>query len=230
MPAALCALISAALFLVSAGTIGWWWAMWLAPVPLLYLAFSDRPTGGVIGASFAAYAVGQATLVAAYHSFIPVPLLASVIALLALRFTVAVVIARFAARRLPALLAVLAFPAALTALEFATSQLSQDGSFGAIAYSQAGAPWLIQSATYFGLWSVTFLVEARRQPRRVGARPRPHGRRLPRRCSRSPCSARTPAGATRASRRPTNCRPTSSPPRKARRLRRRRSSLRRQRG
>lgn len=158
MPAIVCALISGALFFVSAGTIGWWWAMWLAPVPLLYLAFGARQIGSVIGASFAAYAVGQATLVATYHYTVPVPLLASSVALLALRFTLAVLAARLAARRLPALLAVFAFPAALTALEFATAQVSPNGSFGSIAYSQAGAPWLIQSAAFTGLWGITFLV------------------------------------------------------------------------
>lgn len=158
MPAAVCALISAALFFVSAGTLGWWWAMWLAPVPLLYLAFGGRPIGVVAGASLAAYAAGQATLAVAYHSFVPVPLLASTIAVLALRFTFALLLALFAVRRLPAFLAVFAFPSALTAFEFASAQLSPNGSFGSIAYSQVGAPWLIQSAAYFGPWSITFLV------------------------------------------------------------------------
>src|SRR5262249_6470985 len=32
------------------------------------------------------------------------------------------------------------------------------GTAGSIAYSQASVPWMIQSASVFGLWSITFLL------------------------------------------------------------------------
>ena len=63
---------------------------------------------------------------------------------------------RFVYNKLGALWALAAFPACWTALEYLTSLASPNGTVGALAYTQVGAPILIQSAALFGFSSVTF--------------------------------------------------------------------------
>src|SRR4029077_9061467 len=59
--------------------------------------------------------------------------------------------------RLGDLAGVLAFAALWTSCDFLVS-LGGDGTAPSPAYSQVGAPILIQSASLFGLWIVTFLL------------------------------------------------------------------------
>ena len=49
-------------------------------------------------------------------------------------------------------------PAAMTWLEFFSSQGSPFGTWGALAYTQAGAPVLVQLVSVTGLWGLTFLL------------------------------------------------------------------------
>src|SRR5206468_1916209 len=55
-------------------------------------------------------------------------------------------------------LTVFAFPCAWTAWEWLSSLVSPNGSYGAFGYDLVAAPWAIQSASVFGLWSVSFLI------------------------------------------------------------------------
>ena len=43
-------------------------------------------------------------------------------------------------------------------MEFAAGLLSPHGSFGSIAYSQVSVPIFLQSASLFGMYSITFVL------------------------------------------------------------------------
>ncbi|KFE72024.1 nitrilase-related carbon-nitrogen hydrolase [Hyalangium minutum] len=49
-------------------------------------------------------------------------------------------------------------PAAMTGLEFFSSQGSPFGTWGSLAYTQAGAPVLVQLVSVTGLWGLTFVL------------------------------------------------------------------------
>ena len=160
----LCAALSGAMFYLSQGPADLWYLAWLAPTPVLWLAYGDAPNRQLTIAALAAFVIGQC-----YIFFYPIvfrivppviaiPLMISLFLLQAIVFPVAVGFARYVQRRASPLIALLAFPACWTAFEYAISLFSPHGSFASLAYSQMSAPVLIQSASLFGMYSVTFLI------------------------------------------------------------------------
>jgi apolipoprotein N-acyltransferase len=156
MIAIICALLGGVLFFFSVELNTVWPLMWIAPVPLLWLAYGPARTWHVFAASFAAYAIGQFNLFEAY--WLMAPVFSIVIAITAAIYAATMLFARAAQRHLPATAAVLAFPLLWTSVEYINARISAYGSFGAFAYSQVPAPVFIQSASLTGLWSVTFLI------------------------------------------------------------------------
>lgn len=156
MDAVIAALLSGALFHFSTGLNNVWPLAWLAPLPVLWLAYGGGSGRRTALAAFCAFLLGQLHLFEAYM-VIGLPLLVMMIIIAAV-FALCVLFGRFAARRLPPLLAALAFPTAWTAWEFLSSLVSPHGSFGALGYSQVSAPVLIQGASLFGMWWVSFLI------------------------------------------------------------------------
>ncbi len=156
MSTVVCALLSGGMFFLSAGLGTVWPLAWIAAVPLLWLAYSGRPGWQVFLASFAAYAAGMLNLLEAYA--IMLPGLAYVFGTAAIGFGCAVAFAQFAWKRLPPAVGAFAFPTLWTALEFLFSKISPHGTYGSLAYSQVRVPLLIQDASIFGIWSVTFLL------------------------------------------------------------------------
>ncbi len=156
MTVLICALASGVLLFLSTGVGGQWPLAWLATIPVLLLAYGKRPTWQVAIAAFCAYAIGLLNLLVAYGTIIFA--LAPLLPIIAIAFAGCVVLARYAYQRLPLGAAAIAFPVAWTAVEFINSNVSTNGTYGAFAYSQVPAPLLIQSASLFGLWIVTFLL------------------------------------------------------------------------
>jgi apolipoprotein N-acyltransferase len=160
----LCALLSGALFYLSQGPADLWYLAWLAPAPVLWLAYGDAPNRQLIFAALAAFVIGQCYIFFYTIVFrivppvIAIPLMISLFLLQAIVFPIAIRFARYVQRRSSPLVTLLAFPACWTAFEYAISLVSPHGSFGSLAYSQMSAPVLIQSASLFGLYSVTFLI------------------------------------------------------------------------
>jgi apolipoprotein N-acyltransferase len=160
----LCALLSGALFYLSQGPADLWYLAWLAPAPLLWLAYGDAPNRQLIFAALAAFVIGQCYIF--FYTFVfrivppvvAIPLMISLFLLQAIAFPVAIGFARYVQRRASPFVALLAFPACWTAFEYAIGLVSPHGSFGSWAYSEMSAPVLIQSASLFGLYSVTFLI------------------------------------------------------------------------
>ena len=140
------------------------------------LAYGEGRGWKTAAAAFAGYLLGQLHLFEAY-ALLGLPLFIMMVVTSAL-FAFCVMFGRFAARRLPPFAAALAFPCAWTAWEFLSSLVSPHGSFGSLAYSQVSAPALIQGASVFGLWWVSFMIcavasllaLALRQPRRRSGR------------------------------------------------------------
>ena len=76
MKAIVCALASAVMFYLALGINDAWFLTWIAPAPLLWLAYSDEARWRVAAASFFALFVGQAYLFESYSRYIGPPLLA----------------------------------------------------------------------------------------------------------------------------------------------------------
>jgi apolipoprotein N-acyltransferase len=156
MIAVLCALVAGACFHFSTGLGGAWPLAWLAPLPILWLAYGETRCWRVAVAAFSAFLLGQLNLFEAY-SVIGLPL-AIMIVVQALAFAACVMFGRWTARRLTAPAAALAFPSAWTAWEYIVTMASPHGAVSVLANSQVGAPVLIQAASLFGLWVISFLI------------------------------------------------------------------------
>jgi len=158
MKALACALASAILLVLALGTPNAWPLMWVAPVPLLWLALGHASWRRVVLASLAGCALGQLGWLWPYLGVMgSAPVLVAAL-VPAVAFALVVLATRFAARRLPMLAATLVFPALWTGFEWVSASLSPHGTFGAWAYSQISAPVMIQSASLFGAWVVSFLI------------------------------------------------------------------------
>ena len=149
--------ISACAYYVSIGLGEFWPAAWIAPIPVLLVAFRSSWQRAAL-AAFAAYLLGSLNLFTYLAKVMPVPVLICVLAAIALVSAAAVLVARFAQRRLPPWAAAFAFPAAWTSYEFLFSLVSPHGTAGSLAYSQTDVLPLLQIASVTGLWGVTFMV------------------------------------------------------------------------
>jgi apolipoprotein N-acyltransferase len=88
----------------------------------------------------------------------PLLILIPVLLLYVAQSCFAVWFARFVQNRATPLATLFAFPACWTSLEFLSELASPNGTYGSWAYSQISAPVLIQSASLFGVYAVTFLI------------------------------------------------------------------------
>jgi apolipoprotein N-acyltransferase len=153
----ICAALSAVMFYLSQGPANAWPLTWFAPVPLLWLALGGTPAWRLLAVSFLAYLIGQVYIAQCY---VGAPLM-SLLSLLGLRpifFPLSILFVRLIHRRLSPLPTLLAFPACWTSMEFIAGLLSPHGSFGSIAYSQVSVPIVLQSASLFGMYSITFVL------------------------------------------------------------------------
>lgn len=153
----LAALLSGAMFYLSQGLDNVWALAWFAPAPLLWLAYGKAPTWQVVLASMAAILAGAIYALQAY-TMMPPAVIVVVLGPQVALFPLAVVFARTVERHATPLATLFAFPACWTAFEFLSEYAAPNGTFGSFAYSQISAPVLIQSASLFGLYSVTFLI------------------------------------------------------------------------
>lgn len=155
--ALICAALSGAGFFLSTNLGEVWGLAWLAPVPVLWLAFGEAKLRTVALAAYLALALGATNMVLAYGGLFPWAAFAVIFTVPPLLFALVVVASALVARRLHPLAGVVAFAALWTAWDFAAS-FGPDGTAPSPAYSQVGAPLLIQTAALFGLWSITFLI------------------------------------------------------------------------
>ncbi|HEY1892177.1 MAG TPA: hypothetical protein VGG63_17405 [Steroidobacteraceae bacterium] len=159
MTALLAAALSGIMVYLSQGYGDVWVLVWFAPVPLLWLAYGNTPTWRVMAASAVAILGGTSYILQSpyLHLIPPLVIGVSLVVFTAL-FCGAVWFARHVQRRASPLLTLFAFPACWTALEFLMQLRSSNGTYGSLAYSTLAAPVLVQSASLFGMYAVTFLI------------------------------------------------------------------------
>jgi apolipoprotein N-acyltransferase len=157
MIAVLAAVSSGIMFYLSQGFDGVWMLVWLAPAPLLWLAYGKTPTWQVLAASAVAVLAGTAYILQAPYTP-PAGILVPVLGIYVGLFCTAVWFARFVQHRATPLATLFAFPACWTACEFLSQLPSPNGTYGSLAYATMSAPVLIQSASLLGMYAVTFLI------------------------------------------------------------------------
>jgi apolipoprotein N-acyltransferase len=160
MTAIVCAVLSAIGFYFSIGLGEQWWLAWLAPVPVLWLAFGNAKPLTAFLAAFAAMVLGACNLLSAYAGLLPTPVLVLAIGAPALAFAGSVLATRRVHQRLGAVPALIAFAAVWTMFDFLASFSREGGAVGTPAAAEVGAPLLIQSASLVGFTGVTFLLGA----------------------------------------------------------------------
>ena len=131
-------------------------AAWVAPV--LLLRFFRRTSVG--RGMLLVYAAAAIAFVVAWRGWIPVPDAAffGMAAGLAFLQTLPYLADRLAFRRLPRAAAALVLPTGMVTINFAVTLASPYGSWGDIAYAQAGHLALLQVLSVAGLHGVTFLI------------------------------------------------------------------------
>lgn len=160
MIAIVCTLLSAAGFYLSLELGTQWWLLWLAPVPVLWLACGESKPWAAFAASWAAFALGALNMLRAYAGIMPAPALAFYLLVPGLLFATAVMGARQVRRAFGPIPAVLAFAALWAAFDLLLSWVSPAGSVCSPAAAEVGAPALVQSAALLGFSAVTFLIGA----------------------------------------------------------------------
>ena len=175
------------------GAIGWyfgsglkplWWATWLAPLPLLWLAPRTRARWAAL-AALTALALGSLNQWNYLHGLLALPLPVILFALFgpASLFALAVLLFRAYVLRGQSFAAAWSVPVIMTAGAFLNALLSPHGTFGLIGYTQMDALPVIQIAALAGPYAIGFVVwllpatvaamsfalPARRQSLRVGA-------------------------------------------------------------
>jgi apolipoprotein N-acyltransferase len=160
MIAIVCALLSAAAFYFSFGLGTQWWLLWIAPVPVLWLAYGESKPWAVLVASWAAFALGASNLLRAYAGIVPAPVLAFWPVVPGLLFALAVIGSQRVRRALGTIPALLTFAALWAAFDLLVALVSSAGSIGSPATAETGAPILVQSAALVGFCGITFLIGA----------------------------------------------------------------------
>ena len=161
---AVAALLSGAAFYLSSGLDPHGWLAWLAPLPVLAVAFREKWWRAAL-VSFLAFALGQLSLFDYFlalgmgpSSTRVIELQALFAGLMGLGFAAVVMIARTAVRRLPPWLSLFAFPATWTAYDFLFSTNSYLGTLFSSAYSQADVLPVLQVSSLTGIWGIVFLL------------------------------------------------------------------------
>lgn len=141
------------------GTHPMWWATWLAPLPVLWLASRVR-TRWAVAAAFLAMAIGSGNLWSYMYDHIRLPL-AIVIYAMALpgaMLALCVLLQKRLLLRGRPVAATLAVPVTWVALAFFNNLLSPHGTFFDIAYTQMDALPVIQLAALTGIWGIGALL------------------------------------------------------------------------
>jgi apolipoprotein N-acyltransferase len=128
-----------------------------APVPVLWFAYKPNKGWVVFLTALAAAMIGNVNLLPAYFGTLPLPVLVIGIVVPALFFALSVLASRFVMQRLTPVSGVITFAVLWTAFDYLSS-FGPNGAASSPAYSQVEMPWMIQSASVFGLWAVTFVI------------------------------------------------------------------------
>ena len=136
-----------------------WWALWLAPIPVL--AISPRLRGGAafVVAAFA-WVIGEMNQWNYVRHQIELPPQITILYFVvpAVVFGLGVLFVRGFVRRGSLFLASLALPVSWVVYEYLTAIASPHSTWGNLAYTQMNCLPVIQIAAITGLWGITFIV------------------------------------------------------------------------
>lgn len=158
MRAIACVILTAVGCYFSFGLGNAWWLAWLAPVPVLWLAFGPMRPWKAFLAAWGAFALGLSNLLRAYVNVLPGPILALDILGPSLLFALAAMGARRVETALGPVAAMFAFAALWTGYDLLGSFYPGMGSIASPAGAEVAAPVLIQSAALVGFVGITFLL------------------------------------------------------------------------
>ena len=136
-----------------------WWAEWLAPLPILWLATRVRASVAAI-AAFVSCLLGAASQWHYARDLLHMPLLALVLPVCApgVIFALTVLLYRRLSNRGRYFAAAMSVPVLWVALYYLNSVQSPNGTWGDLGYTQLDALPVIQIAALTGLWGIGFLV------------------------------------------------------------------------
>jgi apolipoprotein N-acyltransferase len=158
MKIALSILASGLFFYFGNGLTGdFWFLVWLAPIPIIYLAIQSSAKVA-FGASFVAYAIGKLSWFGYLVKITAVMPTIILVAVLALVFAGIIILTRSAALKLNPRYSVFAFPVFFTLFEYVIVNFSPHGTAMSIAYSQMECLPLIQIASVTGILGITFIL------------------------------------------------------------------------
>jgi len=136
-----------------------WWALWLAPIPVL--AISPRLRGGAafLVAAFA-WVIGEMNQWNYVRHQIELPAQTTILYFVvpAVVFGLGVLFVRGFVRRGALFLASLALPVSWVVYEYLTAIASPHSTWGNLAYTQMNCLPVIQIAAITGLWGITFIM------------------------------------------------------------------------
>jgi len=152
-------LLSAVFAYLGTGLHPLWWALWLAPIPVL--AIAPRLHGTVaflLGAI--AWLIGEMNQWSYVRHAIELPPQITVLYFLtpAVVFGLDVLFVRFFLRCGSLILASIFFPVYWVAYEYLTAMASPHSTWGNLAYTQMNCLPVIQIAAITGLWGISFIV------------------------------------------------------------------------
>jgi apolipoprotein N-acyltransferase len=151
------AALSGVLQYFATGLEPWWWAAWLAPIPLLLAAFrASRREAWAL--AIVAGLIGSVSTATYYGMFIgPI---GSLVVMLLRALISGVVVTRTRAVVVGSRhwLMVFVYPALLAAFDTIVAAVSRDGTIGSLAYSQMTALPVIQIAALAGTPGIVFIV------------------------------------------------------------------------
>lgn len=151
-------LFSGILWYLSNGLNGnFWYLLWIAPVPVLLIAFRSS-WKATFAVAFIAYAIGRMSWFAYLVNVATIfPAIIFTI-LLSLIFAMIMLGTRLAVTKINSWIVLFAFPSFFTFFEFLLIGLSPDGTAASIAYSQSDFLPLIQIASATGILGITFII------------------------------------------------------------------------
>lgn len=151
-------LLSGLAWYISDGLNGdYWWLLWIAPTPILFITFQSSWKQAFI-ISFIAYLTGRLS----WFSYLinVATLVPAIISILVLCLVFALITngSRYVFLKNRSWPSVFAYPVFFTVFEYLLISFSKDGSAASIAYSQSDFLPLVQLASVTGILGITFFV------------------------------------------------------------------------
>src|SRR3954453_9972380 len=154
------ALSAALLLLLGNGMNPRWPFMWIAPLPVLFLAAEAASWRVVAAAAPLSMLIGSLPMLYYIHFVLHGPVVAWLIpfSIASLLFAAGVLLFRALVRCGAVFSAVISLPALWTVCEYLSSFVPASGTAGSLAYTQLRFLPLLQVASLTGPWGITFLL------------------------------------------------------------------------